>query len=242
MKRLIGLMLALWTGAGTAWAQDAAETAAGAEASGLSVMQLMQVGGPLMWVLLLISIVAFAMIVYYAVMLRSRLIAPEAQALKLRTLLLDRRGTEARELCAQQPTALAAVVGAGLDFLKNNRDAQPELLKEIMEGEGNRQVNRMQNMIQYLVDVSAVAPMIGLLGTVMGMMKAFYAVADQLAVAKPMALAAGVGQALVTTVAGLVVAIPAMIAYAFFRGRVMKLSGQLENASTELLAILSAKR
>ena len=75
-------------------------------------------------------------------------------------------------------------------------------------------------------------------GTVIGMLKAFNSVAFDLAKARPMELAGGVGQALITTIAGLIVAIPAMMAYSWFRGRVIKLTGLLEGAATDLLAIL----
>ena len=175
---------------------------------------------------------------YYALVLRLRAVAPPAQALRLRELLKERRARDARELCAQQPTALAAVAASGLDFLKENPAAKPGMLKEIMESEGARQAGRMQNMIHYLLDLSAVAPMVGLLGTVIGMLKAFNSVAFDLAKARPMELAGGVAQALITTIAGLIVAIPAMMAYSWFRGRVIKLTGRLEEVATDLLAIL----
>jgi biopolymer transport protein ExbB len=223
------------TTAETVWAQ-AGEAAPPPEM--LTLAQLLDMGGWLMYVLAGLSVLGLALIVYYAMVLRVRNIAPAAQALRLRELLKERRGRDARELCAQQPTALAAVAAAGLDFLKENPAAKSGMLKEIMESEGARQAGRMQNMIHYLVDLSAVAPMVGLLGTVIGMLKAFNNVAFDLAKARPMELAAGVGQALVTTIAGLIVAIPAMMAYSWFRGRVIKLTGRLEGASTDLLAIL----
>ena len=217
--------------------------AAGTASSGgmLTLAELMRMGGWLMYVLAALSVLGLALIVYYVLVLRARTIAPAAQALRLRELLKERRGREARELCAQQPTALAAVAAAGLDFLKENPGAKPGMLKEIMESEGARQAGRMQNMIHYLLDLSAVAPMVGLLGTVIGMLKAFNSVAFDLAKARPMALAGGVAQALITTIAGLIVAIPAMMAYSWFRGRVIKLTGRLEETSTDLLAILENK-
>ena len=218
-----------------------AESADPAAAEMLTLMELLQMGGILMWVLAGLSVLGLALIVYYAVVLRLNNIAPTAQAMRLRELLKERRGREARELCAQQPTALAAVAASGLDFLKENPSVEPDMLKEIMESEGARQAGRLQNMIHYLLDLSAVAPMVGLLGTVIGMLKAFNNVAFDLAKARPMELAAGVGQALVTTIAGLIVAIPAMMAYSWFRGRVIKLTGRLEGASTDLLAILDSK-
>lgn len=239
MKSTWNLMSALWLVPATLSFAQAGEAAPPAEM--LTVAQLMRMGGWLMYVLVALSVLGLALIVYYAMVLRTRAIAPTTQALRLRELLKERRGREARELCAQQPTALAAVTAAGLDFLKENPSVQPGMLKEIMESEGARQAGRMQNMIHYLLDLSAVAPMVGLLGTVIGMLKAFNSVAFDLAKARPMELAAGVGQALITTIAGLIVAIPAMMAYSWFRGRVIKLTGRLEGASTDLLAILENK-
>ena len=207
----------------------------------MTMSEILRMGGWLMYVLSALSVLGLALIVYYAMVLRVRSVAPPAQALRLRELLKERRGRDARELCAQQPTALAAITASGLDFLKENPTAPVGMVKEIMESEGARQAGRMQNMIHYLLDLSAVAPMVGLLGTVIGMLKAFNSVAFDLAKARPMELAAGVGQALITTIAGLIVAIPAMMAYSWFRGRVIKLTGQLEEASTDLLAILENK-
>ena len=231
--------LVWWLSATAGWAQTTGEAAPPAEM--LTFQQLMRMGGWLMYGLVALSVLGLALIVYYALVLRVRNIAPAAQALRLRELLKERRHRDARELCAQEPTAIAAVTAAGLDFLKENPSVKPGMLKEIMESEGSRQAGRMQNMIHYLLDLSAVAPMVGLLGTVIGMLKAFNSVAFELAKARPMELAGGVGQALITTIAGLIVAIPAMMAYSWFRGRIIKLTGQLEEASTDLLAILENK-
>lgn len=238
MKTTWTTISALWLGA--ALTAGAAEGPA-APGSVLTLLELIRMGGWLMYVLGALSVLGLALILYYAVVLRTRNIAPPAQALRLRELLKERRVQDARGFCAQHPTALAAVAAAGLDFLKENPAARPEVLKEIMESEGARQAGRLQNMIHYLVDLSAVAPMVGLLGTVIGMLKAFNSVAFDLAKARPMELAAGVGQALITTIAGLIVAIPAMMAYSWFRGRVIRLTGQLEAAATDLLATLDSK-
>ncbi len=236
MKSTWNMLRMVWLIPATSVFAQAEDAAPPAEM--LTLAQLMQMGGWLMYVLAALSVLGLALIVYYSMVLRVRNIAPAAQALRLRELLKERRGRDARELCAQQPTALAAVAAAGLDFLKENPQAKSDVLKEVMESEGSRQAGRMQNMIHYLLDLSAVAPMVGLLGTVIGMLKAFNSVAFDLAKARPMELAGGVGQALITTIAGLIVAIPAMMAYSWFRGRVIKLTGRLEGASTDLLAIL----
>ncbi|MFM8231794.1 MAG: MotA/TolQ/ExbB proton channel family protein, partial [Chthoniobacterales bacterium] len=84
-----------------------------------------------------------------------------------------------------------------------------------------------------------IAPMLGLFGTVLGMIKSFSVVASDIVASRPMMLAEGVSEALVTTAAGLVIGIPSMAAYAFFRGRVQALIAELEAASTQLVALLS---
>ena len=137
MNRTWKWTCAAWLGAAGAGFAQTGEAAASASDM-LTLAELMRMGGWLMYVLGALSVLGLALIVYYAMVLRTRHVAPAAQALRLRELLKDRRGREARELCAQQPTALAAVAAAGLDFLKENPSAAPGMLKEIMESEGAR--------------------------------------------------------------------------------------------------------
>ena len=181
-----GTIVGMLASAVAAWAETEGGSVAAPEA--LTLPQLMEMGGWLMYVLAALSVLGLALIGYYALVLRTRAIAPPAQTLRLRELLKERRGRDARELCAQQPTALAAVTAAGLDFLKENPHPPAGMLKEIMESEGGRQAGRMQNMIHYLLDWSAGAPMVGRLGTVIGMLKAFNAVSFDLAKARAMEL------------------------------------------------------
>lgn len=239
-KWMTGAVVGAWMAlTGGVFAAEEAAATAGPEL--LTMAEILRMGGVLMGVLAALSVLGIALIVYYALVLRQSAIAPADQMQRLRGLLRANRREEARDLCADEPTALAGITAAGLDFLKENPAAAPGMLKEIMESEGARQAGRMQNMIHYLLDLSAVAPMVGLLGTVIGMLRAFNSVAFDLAKARPMELAAGVGQALVTTIAGLIVAIPAMMAYAWFRGRVIKLTGRMEGAATDLLTILDTQ-
>jgi biopolymer transport protein ExbB len=117
-----------------------------------------------------------------------------------------------------------------------------EEVKEVTEAEGNRQANKLMARIAYLGDVGSVAPMLGLLGTTIGMIttfgeisKASYGGRSQLG------LAQGVHEALLCTASGLVIGIPALIFYALFRGKVNRLISDLESATTHLLALLSVQ-
>ncbi|MEM7397023.1 MAG: MotA/TolQ/ExbB proton channel family protein, partial [Verrucomicrobiota bacterium] len=134
--------------------------------------------------------------------------------------------------------SVAAVGLAALDYTLSVEDADPDMVKELIEGEGNRQAVLLQNQIQYLMDIGVIAPMVGLLGTVIGMLDAFNVVALDFKTVTPQLLAAGVSKALITTAFGLIVGIPAMAFYAFFRGRTSKLLSTLEIASADLLTKL----
>ena len=112
MKTTWKLAPAMWLGLALA-ASAAEKPAADAPANVLTLMELLRMGGWLMYVLGALSVLGLALILYYAVVLRVRNIAPPAQVLRLRELLKERRMRDAREFCGQQPTALAAVTAAG---------------------------------------------------------------------------------------------------------------------------------
>lgn len=216
-----------------AWAGGEAPT------PGMSLPEIFKAGGVLMYPIALLSVIALALILYFLWALRPEQVVPKKWLEQFRTEWLAGHRDAARALCTQQPFPIAAIALAGLDYIREDHRRDPTLLKEVMEGEGQRQAARLQGQVHYLLDIAVVAPMIGLLGTVIGMLQAFNAVALDLAKARPMVLAAGVSLALITTAAGLIVAIPAMIAYAYFRNRWTRLVGQLEAAAADILVWLS---
>ncbi|MBM4142006.1 MAG: MotA/TolQ/ExbB proton channel family protein [Lentisphaerae bacterium] len=231
--------------AATAGGARAEEATAPAGASGRTTMNLREIvasGGSLMYVLAGMSVLAVAMIVYFFIVLRAGQVVPRA----LRRELMDKLRTgnvdDARRACEYRPSPLAAVCLAAIDHVRDIPQTDPMLLKDVVEGEGQRQSETMQGQAQYLLDIAVVAPMVGLLGTVLGMLRAFNGIALEIDRAKPVVLAAGVSQALVTTVFGLIVGIPAMAFYAYFRRRASKLVSQLEVASTEVLTALLRKK
>jgi biopolymer transport protein ExbB len=129
-----------------------------------------------------------------------------------------------------------------LDHVRSIPDADAMLLRDVVESEGSRQAETLEGQPQFLMDIAVVAPMIGLLGTVLGMLIAFNAVSDQVAIVRPTALVAGVNSAMLTTAFGLMVGIPAMMFYAYFRRRAARLVSMLESASGELLMTLLSRR
>lgn len=207
-------------------------------AQSMTLGEIIQTGGWIMWVLGVMSIATLALVVYFLVVLRPERVAPKTLTLELRRLLAAGDYDQARLACRNQPSPMSAVALAALDYEGRVKVADPGMLKEIIEGEGSRQAADLQQQTSYLLDIGVIAPMVGLLGTVLGMLTAFNAVALDIARAKPIYLAAGVSQALVTTAAGLLVGIPAMIFYSYFRGRTGKLIARLEAVSADILTEL----
>ncbi|MCZ7593396.1 MAG: MotA/TolQ/ExbB proton channel family protein [Kiritimatiellae bacterium] len=226
--------------AGAAFAQEATDAAvASAEPQSMTMQQIIETGGWLMYVLAAMSVAGLALILYFLLVLRRGQIIPENLVDTVRGLLREGRLVEAQTACRNNGSAVAVILDSALNYVLRTPQPDVGLLREIVEGEGGRQATIIQNQTQYLMDIGVIAPMIGLLGTVMGMLKAFNAVALDLAKAKPMLLAGGVSQALITTVAGLIVAIPAMIAYAYFRGRASRLISDLEQNTAEMITLMS---
>ena len=144
-------------------------------------------------------------------------------------------------MCNNQSAAVAKILGRAVDFLRATPTASLEDIREVAEAEGSRQAGLLSQKIVYLSDVGSVAPMVGLLGTVIGMIKSFMEIADgNFEGVKQMQLASGVSEALITTASGLVIGIVAIIFYSIFRGRVQRYIAELEAASTHLMAILSS--
>lgn len=205
--------------------------------AGMTLMQMMNYGGWLMWVIAVLSVLTAALIVYGFIILNERHVAPESLRLEIVQMLRTGAVGEVRRVVEARHCALAAVATRVLDYLRDDPElSDTERLKDVIETEGARQSESLQAQQQYLMDMVAVAPMVGLLGTVFGMLRAFSGVAHEMANAKPVVLAEGISMALLTTAFGLIVAIPAMIAYSFFRRRAAVLIAGLERASSDILA------
>jgi biopolymer transport protein ExbB len=189
-----------------------------------------------------LSVLTLALILYFFVVLRRRHVIPEPFRHELFEKLKTGSLEDARRLCNFRGGALSAVILAALEHVKNIPEADAMLLRDVVEAEGARQSESLEGQTQFLMDVAVVAPMVGLLGTVFGMMLAFNAVSGQIAVVRPTALVAGVNKAMLTTAFGLVVGIPAMGFYAYFRQRAAKLVSLLEVNASEMLMLLLSRR
>lgn len=177
------------------------------------------VGVLIVLTLLMLSLLAAYLIIEQIMTLRKREIMPTGLADEVRQLLAQGRLPEADGACRQRPSPLAFVLISGLSEI----DFGWQAMEKAMEDAVAEQAAKLYRKIEYLSVIGNLAPMCGLLGTVTGMIMAFQQVAVTQGTAGAAQLAEGIYSALVTTVAGLVVAIPSLGAFAVFRNRVDQL-------------------
>jgi len=200
--------------------------------AGLSLWGLLKAGGWVMLPLLFASIAAFALIVFYFFTLRRSAITSEELELKIDTYLSEDDLAGLAAYLKDRGEALAEVLRHVLAFTYRRKDADPEAIKAIAESEGARLAAALNQRVTYLLDIGVLSPMLGLFGTVVGILRSFGSIASEALAMRTMMLAGGVSQALVATAAGLIVGITAMFFYSYFRGRVQALISVFEVSAT----------
>lgn len=201
---------------------------------GMTLWQLIKTGGFIMIILTALSIAAIASIIYNFMTLKISKLSPPDFSDDIIQKLDKKKHKIAEELCKSNKNIISNIVLAGL-----KKHAKGALFaREAVEICARKEITRLWQNISYLSDIAIVSPMVGLLGTVLGMIQAFNVIAFQAAVVKPILLAGGVSKAMVTTAGGLIVAIPAMIFYAYFRGRVQEISNVVESHCSDILKIM----
>lgn len=219
-----------------ALAQTGAPTTPPAESS---LWEVLVSGGPVMIPLGILSVIAVMLVFVYLFTLRRGAVVTKRYMAAADALLRKRDYLGLLAISNRHREAVACIMQRTLDFVTQHPDATFAEAREIAETEGTRQAAALNQRITYLADIGTIAPMLGLLGTVLGMIKSFSVVASDIVASRPIMLAEGVAEALITTAAGLLIGIPAMAAYAFFRGQVQSLIAELEAASTRLVSLLA---
>lgn len=199
-----------------------------------SLTDMLVSGGPLMVPIGLCSVIALAYTVERALRLRRTVLGLSDLGGELVEVVRAGGPERGLELCRAKPSPLSRVMHTALSTW-----GAPALEREkAVEDAGQREVRRMTAGLRPLVVVVAIAPLLGLLGTVWGMILSFGAIAEQAGLGRPELLADGIRQALVTTAAGLVVAIPTQAAYFWLKGRVERFVRSAEDLYVQLGEVL----
>lgn len=192
--------------------------------------ELVKSGGWLMFPILLCSIAAMVIIIERAVRLHLPNLFPENLRQQLVNLLFEGSLTRSHLLRIKKESPLGDVLASGL----LNREYGLDSMSMHMQNRASVQIHGLEKNINMLGTIGAISPLLGLLGTVLGIIMSFLAITEG-AMKDPTMLAAGVSQALITTAAGMFVAIPALIAYRFYQRRIVDINAQLEQEAGLLI-------
>ena len=201
------------------------------------MLELVKSGGWLMAPIILCSIAAMAIIVERLWSLRRERVVPEDLVALAWQWVMAEELTGERIHALREGSPLGRILAAGLD----SRDLDRELMKESIEEVGRHVVHELERYLNALGTIAAITPLLGLLGTVIGLIKVFAVITAQ-GVGEPRVLAGGISEALITTAAGLTVAIPSLLFHRVLRGRVDALVVTMEKEALRMVAALQALR
>ena len=190
-------------------------------------------GGPLMWPIALCSVISITVILerfirFYVMRVR----IPNISS-RVKGLLQDGKSGAALKLCENARDPVSHILGIGIQV----RNRALEEKERIVARAGSRIIRQLDKNLRGLGIIGNVAPLLGLLGTVTGMIRAFIKIEELGGRVDASVLAGGIWEALITTAAGLSVAIPAMVAYHYFEGRVDDIANQMKDVSSELIEL-----
>mgnify|MGYP000308643363 FL=1 len=194
-------------------------------------------GGWLMLPLILCSIAMIAISIERFWTLNPKKVAPKHQLAEVWSWIKNNEVNAERLRELKQSSELGVILAAGLSNSRNGR----ETMKDSIQEAANQVIHSLERYIGALGTIAAVAPLLGLLGTVLGMIKVFVAIELQ-GTGNAGALAGGISEALITTAAGLLVAIPAMIAHRFYIRRIDSLAVTMEQEAIKLVDALHSDR
>lgn len=199
--------------------------------------EIIKAGGWVMWPLIACSVTAMAIIGERLWVLRPRRVMPPALLAQVWALYRKQQldNAKLRQLRAESP--LGSILAAGLANYRHGR----EVMKESLEDAGRQVAHELERYLNMLGTIALVTPLMGLLGTVFGMIRVFSSI-SQGGGANPSVLAGGIAEALITTAAGLTVAIPSLMFHRYLQGRVDELVVGMEDESLKLVEMLHGER
>jgi biopolymer transport protein ExbB len=200
----------------------------------MNLLEMMTRGGVIMWPILLCSIVAAYVVIERLLVLRRARMDAGQFMLKLKSIYHHGDTSAVLSYCSQKDAPIANIVRRGI--LKHGQSEAK--VREAVENAGREEVYHLERHLSILASVGGVAPMLGFLGTVTGMILAFQVIEQQSGVVNPSSLASGIWEALLTTAFGLIVGIPALVLYNYFVSRIRRLVQDMEVTTTEFLDML----
>jgi len=201
-----------------------------------SIFGLFEKGGVLVYPLFMLLIWGLTIIIIKTIKLRREKIINPTAVQGIEEMLLDDKIPEATAYCKQNSLPMTRIILAGI----LNYERSEAELKEILEDASRQELPGIRRHLTALGTIASASPLLGLLGTVIGMISVFATLSEEANV-NPGMLAGGISEALITTACGLVIAMPTLIFHNFFRTRVQSLIIEMEKISLRMVAILKRK-
>jgi biopolymer transport protein ExbB len=208
----------------------------GSSRTSVTMFEIVKAGGIMMVPIILASIITAAIVLERLWTLQRKRVLPAELTEKVWRWVEQRQIQDKHIVALQQNSPLGKILAAGLA----NRHRERSIIKEAIEDTGRHVVHELDRFIGALGTIASLSPLMGLLGTVFGMIRTFNAISTE-GIGNPTALAGGIAEALITTAAGLTVAIPSLIAYKYLRGRVEGLVVQMEKEATKLVQAMEGQ-
>ena len=202
---------------------------------------LIQKGGPVMYLIMILSVISLGIIIERMYNLNKARIDSQKFMDDIINSIKRNKVIESIEMCNKTSGPIAHIIKAGI--LKHDR-SRPEI-KEAIDEAAQLEIPRMEKHLPILATIAHIAPLLGLLGTVSGMIKAFQVIQSKAATMTPVNpgdLAGGIWESLLATLAGLMVAIPTYVAYNYLVNQVDSLAYDMERSATDLVNLLSSRR
>jgi len=200
----------------------------------MNLLDIFLKGGFIMWFILLSSIIGLAVSIDRFIMLRKAKINVPAFMVRIRGFIKKKDISGAISYCMQEKSPVANIVRKGLKKYKYGHDR----VKDAIENAGSQEVSKLEKGLSVLASVAGIAPLLGFLGTVTGMIQAFMTIQDLAGAANPSDLAGGIWEALITTAFGLIIGIPAFALYNYFLSAVKKLVGEMETVANDVIHVI----
>ncbi len=201
------------------------------------MFELVRAGGFLMFPILLCSVIAMAIVIERFWALRRRSVCPPNLVSDIWQWAQYGQLDASRLSSLRNGSPLGRVLAAAIINLRHSR----EIMKEAVEEHGRQVVHELERYLNTLGTIASITPLLGLLGTVIGMIKVFAAITSE-GVGNPTVLAGGISEALITTAAGISVAIPSLMFYRHFQRRVSELANLMEQEALKLVEVMHGER
>ena len=200
----------------------------------MNLLTMFLKGGMIMWPILLCSILGLGVIIDRYIVLRKAKINIPAFMVRIRGLLKRKDISGAINFCLEEKSPVANIIRKGLKKYKLGH----ERVKESIETAGSQEIAKLEKGLSVLATVAGIAPLLGFLGTVTGMISAFMRIQDLAGAANPGDLAGGIWEALITTAFGLMVGIPALAFYNYFLNRIKRLVADMEAVANDVVDVM----